>query len=472
MTEKKLLLPATPEGLRTLAKLVGQHLPHATLTGAKVTNLDPLRIIEDGDDTDSSIEDYSTFPDRIDQPAIVLRQGQRRLLVPMTGDIRALTEDVGQIKDTTDKVVVDVGVTDLAVEQVVVDVDEMGTTIDNLQGRLDTAFDNVTQVGIDSAEAVLAAEAAQSTANGATAIITGTASTGPSVRKNGTPVQANDLYYQLTTDNPPRLMNILQRNATNTGWHIQRIIAASIFVPGSITGILIEDDAITARTVNVASLQAAIVTADAISGKTITGVVIKSGVFQTHDDGGYGSITISPRTQTASTNLTAWQSGNPGIEIISYSEAPYTPAELVFYSRSANINGHRRKISIDDNGIKFYTPTGGADIQLRRTGDNLFFGSTWLNAPGPTLPRVFQGVVASGSTIAAYGLLTASVSISGVGTPSGIIPVITSGPGGSSSWVPRVASWTASTATIRFYNTSAVSSTINGDLLFNVIAIP
>lgn len=80
---KPLMVPATESGLKGLAGMLSRFLPRVTMTGATVTSLDPLRIREDSDDTDSVVGDWVAFPVRVGQSAVVLRQGTRRVLYPL-----------------------------------------------------------------------------------------------------------------------------------------------------------------------------------------------------------------------------------------------------------------------------------------------------------------------------------------------------------------------------------------------------
>lgn len=80
---KPLLVPATDKGVATLARLVSKHLGFASMTGAKVTSLSPLLIREDGDVDDTAIAEWVTAPVRIGQAAVVVRQGTRRVLMPL-----------------------------------------------------------------------------------------------------------------------------------------------------------------------------------------------------------------------------------------------------------------------------------------------------------------------------------------------------------------------------------------------------
>ena len=80
---KPLMVPATDKGVAMLARLLSKHLGFTSMTGARVTSVTPVRVMEDGDVSDSLIEDWATVPVRIGQPAVVLRQGTRRVLMPL-----------------------------------------------------------------------------------------------------------------------------------------------------------------------------------------------------------------------------------------------------------------------------------------------------------------------------------------------------------------------------------------------------
>lgn len=80
---KPLMVPATEQGIKTLAALVGRFLPRVTMTGARVTSLSPVKAQEDGAATDSVIENWTTAPVSIGQAAVVLRQGSFRVMLPL-----------------------------------------------------------------------------------------------------------------------------------------------------------------------------------------------------------------------------------------------------------------------------------------------------------------------------------------------------------------------------------------------------
>lgn len=86
MSEKMrpLLVPATEKGVRMLAAMVGRFLPHVTMTGAQVVQLDPLLIREDGDTEDSPCQDVAAGATlAVGQMCKVIRQGSARVLIPL-----------------------------------------------------------------------------------------------------------------------------------------------------------------------------------------------------------------------------------------------------------------------------------------------------------------------------------------------------------------------------------------------------
>ena len=81
---KPLMVPATEKGIRMLASMVGRFLPHVTMNGAQIVQLDPLLIREDGDTEDSPCQDVAADAVLIlNQRAVVLHQGSRRVLIPL-----------------------------------------------------------------------------------------------------------------------------------------------------------------------------------------------------------------------------------------------------------------------------------------------------------------------------------------------------------------------------------------------------
>ena len=80
---KPLMVPATEKGIRMLASMVGRFMPHVTMNGGQIVQLDPLLIREDGDTEDSPCQDVAAGAVlELNQRAIVLHQGSRRFLIP------------------------------------------------------------------------------------------------------------------------------------------------------------------------------------------------------------------------------------------------------------------------------------------------------------------------------------------------------------------------------------------------------
>ena len=78
---KPLMVPATEKGIRMLASMVGRFLPHVTMNGGQIVQLDPLLIREDGDTEDSPCQDVAAGPTpELNQFGVVYRQGSRRVL--------------------------------------------------------------------------------------------------------------------------------------------------------------------------------------------------------------------------------------------------------------------------------------------------------------------------------------------------------------------------------------------------------
>ena len=81
---KPLMVPATEKGLRMLASMIGRFLPHVTMNGGQIMQLDPLLIREDGDTEDSPCQDVAAdVVLALYQPVVVLHQGSRRVLIPL-----------------------------------------------------------------------------------------------------------------------------------------------------------------------------------------------------------------------------------------------------------------------------------------------------------------------------------------------------------------------------------------------------
>ena len=260
----------------------------------------------------------------------------------------------------------------------------------------------------------------------------------------------------------------------------------------TITGNEIYPNTITSSEINVQSIQAAVVTAESISGKVITGATLQTSTSGTR-------FVLGPSGGNAH-KLIAFDDGN--VERISfglYDVGSEQNATLRLASQQVLLGGQytNNVTTIDAKvGLSLRRNTGGTQttalISLSSTtldivsdgsvkiqaasGKRLDLnGSVYLNGSLLTsgaASQVFDDQVASGTTIAANGLLTVYVSMSGLsGVPRAIIPVMTSSPGGSASWVPRVAGWNSTTATIRFYNSGSTSSTLNGSLTFNITAV-
>lgn len=113
--------------------------------------------------------------------------------------------------------------------------------------RIEEAMENVAAVGRDVAANAVATEARHIAEDGWSPIITGIAETPPMVRADGSPVEAGDLYYQLTDEPEPSVVTIKQYGAG--GWATHRVVAGSLYVPGSISGTLIEEGTLTTRQV-------------------------------------------------------------------------------------------------------------------------------------------------------------------------------------------------------------------------------